>query len=129
MTPAVWPYPMEFFVPGDPAPQGSKTATWWGGMRESSIRLSPWRDLVAQMAMLSRHNHTYECRLRGSYTFFLNRDADLDKLVRGANDGLQHGLLVKNDSLIFEFGPSKKILKREWPPGSESGCRIKLEPL
>jgi len=38
---------IEFFVPGKPAPQGSKTRFPNGGMRESSAAVGPWRRSVA----------------------------------------------------------------------------------
>lgn len=41
---------MKFFVPGAPAPQGSKTRGKHGGLYESSKAVGPWRERVALVA-------------------------------------------------------------------------------
>lgn len=41
---------VRFTVYGVAAPQGSKVRTRFGGMRESSNRVQPWRDKISQQA-------------------------------------------------------------------------------
>ena len=38
---------IEILVRGLPGAQGSKVSTKWGGMKESSKRVGPWRAAVA----------------------------------------------------------------------------------
>ena len=42
----LWNDSVEFLFSGDPAPQGSKVATRWGGMKEVSNKIKPWRDAI-----------------------------------------------------------------------------------
>ena len=41
---------IEFFVPGKPQAQGSKTKGRWGNIREDNTELGPWRERVALAA-------------------------------------------------------------------------------
>lgn len=45
---------LSFFVPGIPAPQGSKVRTKWGGMREDNENTQPWREAVIWAAKAAR---------------------------------------------------------------------------
>jgi Holliday junction resolvase RusA-like endonuclease len=42
---------ISFTVPGVPAPQGSKTRTRWGGIREDNPATRPWREAVTWEAV------------------------------------------------------------------------------
>lgn len=116
-----------FFVPGRPAPQGSKTLTR-GGMRESSRLLKPWRQTVARVAWESMVEYTVNTDgadtpfpltgpLALDVTFVLpkgraNRkvrpcqDPDADKLARAVCDALQKPRTQKEEleraSLVYD---------------------------
>ena len=118
---------LSFFVPGIPAPKGSKVANRYGGMREANKRTMPWMNLIASHADEVRTNAGHAgCVFESgsvlvSMTFFFPRpkshfkksgelraDApiwhtnapDIDKLQRCVLDGLQLGMIFRNDSQV-----------------------------
>jgi crossover junction endodeoxyribonuclease RusA len=88
----------EFWVPGRPAPQGSKRHIGNGRMVEMSKTVGPWRDLIR-----GRAHQAFPVPLAGpvavTVDFVFTRPAsarrtmpcvrpDLDKLIRAVLDGL-----------------------------------------
>lgn len=111
-----------FFVPGIPAPQGSKRYLGDGRMVESSKRVKPWRadiraaamqtfqqpitgairlDLYFAMPRPKSHFGTgrYASRLRPSAPGHHTQKPDLDKLVRAVGDALT-GVAYHDDSQV-----------------------------
>jgi crossover junction endodeoxyribonuclease RusA len=129
-----------FFVPGVPAPQGSKNHVGNGRMVESSKGLAAWRMRVGLAANQARHGralHVGAClvvvefvmprpkALHGKReTPAAVKRPDLDKLVRGVLDALTGTLLV-DDSLVTELHASKRIAG----PAEQPGCEITVRAL
>lgn len=117
---------VRFRVPADgpwePAPQGSKTATRNGGVRESSKYLKPWRDKVIKEAarVLAEHcdGVPFTGPLHVDLTFRMHRGKsvrrayhtttpDGDKLKRGVLDGLTQGGLIEDDKFMVSWTGEK----------------------
>lgn len=113
----------EFFVDGNPAPQGSKRHVGHGRMIESSKRVEPWRKRIAAKIAaerLQRLDGPVSCRLTfymprpkchyrtGRYARLLKPLAptysrarpDVDKLARAVLDALTMSGVVGDDSQI-----------------------------
>lgn len=117
------------FVPGAPAPQGSKRHVGRGILVESSKAVGPWRERVA----LAAHSHARGL-LGGpvsvDLTFVLPRPKsapkrttppavkrpDLDKLARAILDALT-GVWFADDSAVVSLFASKRLAEIEEPPG------------
>ncbi|MET4780835.1 crossover junction endodeoxyribonuclease RusA [Glaciihabitans sp. UYNi722] len=137
----------QYFVPGDPAPKGSKrfvglTRTGRGILIESSKRVAPWTaavmvatesavDFPARFDAIDtavtvttrflivkpKHNHD-------DYPTSL-RVGDLDKLLRSTLDGIVQGGLLKDDKFVTTVETSKRWTQ----PGQQAGCHITIEVL
>jgi Holliday junction resolvase RusA-like endonuclease len=121
-------------VNGLPAPQGSKTPTGNGGMRESSRAVGPWREAVR-----TEVQRAGGAQLAGpvavSVQFFLARPAsrrdaypakrpDLDKLCRAILDGLKAGGAYRDDGQVVSLTAAKF-----WAhDGQPAGCMIAAGP-
>ncbi len=134
---------MRIEVAGLPAPQGSKTRTPQGGMRESSRAVGPWREAV-------RAETQRACGTLGhaplpapgepvavEMTFYLPRPRsaprrvrwpakrpDVDKLARAVLDGLVAGGAFADDGQVVWLGASKVFAGGGMPPG----CVIYVQP-
>jgi len=117
------------FVPGKPAPQGSKRHVGNGRLIESSREVGPWRERVA----LAAHGHT-----RGLLTppvsvrleFVLPRPKsapkrstpsatkrpDVDKLARAILDALT-GVWITDDSHVTDLYAHKRLAEPDETPG------------
>jgi crossover junction endodeoxyribonuclease RusA len=123
------------FVPGTPAPQGSKRHVGNGRMIESSAAVGPWRERVA----LAAHNALRASAQRPMVgpvtvilTFWMPRPKsaragaaatkrpDLDKLVRAVLDALT-GIAFVDDSQVIRIDASKSLTGVGW---SVAGCEI-----
>lgn len=122
----------ELFVPGVPAPQGSKRHVGRGVLIESSKAVGPWRERVA----LAAHAH---CRgflpapVEVELEFVMPRPKstpktntppavkrpDLDKLTRAILDGLT-GVWWEDDSHITAIVAFKRLAE----PGETTGVRV-----
>jgi crossover junction endodeoxyribonuclease RusA len=111
-----------FFVPGEPAPQGSKRGFVIGGravLVESSAKNRPWRAAVANAALEARAAAGLTEPLDGAlsvtlhFQFVRPKSApkrrtrpetrpDVSKLVRSVEDALT-GVLIRDDSLIVDL--------------------------
>lgn len=137
--------PVDFFVPGVPAPQGSKRAVTRGRevvLIEMSKRVKPWRQAVATVASLhpplpagsplhlvvtfrmprpKAHYGTGRnaAVLKASAPSLVARTPDLDKLLRSTCDGLTESGLIGDDSLIVAV----TALKR-YADGARTGAHI-----
>lgn len=104
-------------VPGIPQPQGSKTKTRWGGMRDAnSERLTPWRNAVtiAVVQTIGHHWQPLDCPLSVRAVFTVPKPAsapkrtrawackkpDVDKLIRAGFDGITDGGLWIDDARV-----------------------------
>jgi crossover junction endodeoxyribonuclease RusA len=128
---------LDFFVPGDPAPQGSKRYLGDGRMVESSKRVASWRaDIraVAESVMKPRHEALWAVPVAVELDFYLSRPKshfgtgrnaqkikesapnwpgrpDVDKLARAVLDALT-GLVIADDSTVVELRASKSYGRR-----------------
>ena len=139
--------PITLRVYGVAGPQGSKTISRWGGVRESSAKVGPWRTEVAFTA-----RETYKgdpitepvalditfffMRPKGHYGTGRNADklkpsapehctscthGDLDKLCRSTFDGLavrSGGSVIKDDSQVVRLRCDKRYADDDHPPGA-----------
>lgn len=138
-----------FFVPGTPAPQGSKRYVGHRANRygpdptkrlpvlvESSAKVAPWRSVVAQVAAL-------KCRgiddgpVSVEVDFVLHRPKslprrirhmikkpDLDKLVRSTLDALS-GVAYPDDNRVVRIVATKRY---HLDPLEQTGATIRVEP-
>jgi Holliday junction resolvase RusA-like endonuclease len=75
-------------VPGTPQPQGSKTKTRWGGMRDAnSERLIPWRNAVtvAVVQAIGHHWQPLDGPLSVKATFTMPKPASAPKRTRAGH--------------------------------------------
>lgn len=124
---------VRFYVPGEPAPQGSKKHVGNGVMIESNKRTRPWRALVADCASTHKAEHPDlglpMCGpITASIKFTFARPAsvkrvhhitkpDVDKLARAILDSLK-GVLIVDDSMINALAVTKEY--------GEPGVQIQL---
>ena len=125
---------LRFF--GEPAPQGSKVQTRWGGLREVSKKIDPWRAsiqyatseqytgkpitepvaMTVEFILPRAKNHYSTAKgkthlLLPSAPLHHTKTPDVDKLLRGLNDGLTvrcGGNVLMDDSLIVDITCSKR---------------------
>ena len=120
-----------FTVHGVPAPQGSKTRTPQGGMRESSRKVEPWRNAVAAAGAAAMHERELLVgavaldvvfvfprprshfgtgrnagQLKPSAPIYCSTQPDLDKLVRAVGDAMS-GIVFRDDALVVELRARK----------------------
>ncbi|MCV7205291.1 RusA family crossover junction endodeoxyribonuclease [Mycolicibacterium peregrinum] len=126
---------VEFFVPGKPAPQGSKRHVGRGILVESSKEVGPWRERIA----LAAHNAMLEtglshpidkCALVVDLAFVMPRPAaapkrstppaikrpDTDKLARAVLDALTHTVFT-DDSAVIDLRARKRLAELDETPG------------
>lgn len=135
--------PIELFIHGRPAPQGSKSMLWsgkqWGKgdpyMAESNSQEHKlWRTAVAQAAQEARkrRGETLDGPLFVEMVFFMGERPDSDrrrafpttapdksKLLRATEDSLEAAGLIKNDARIVA-GFQRKLY------GTPMGARVRI---
>lgn len=129
------------FVPGTPAPQGSKSFKGFRGGRgvliESSKAVGPWRERVAFAAHTHDNTGPWDCAVTLDLAFVMPRPKstpkrstppairrpDLDKLIRAICDALTD-VWITDDSRIVDLHASKRIAEL----GETPGAHITLEP-
>ena len=128
---------LEFRINGLPGAQGSKIATRWGSMRESSAKVGPWRQAVMWTTENEYQLPPIIDPVYVEITFFFARPkshygtgrncaklkdsapkhctsslhGDIDKLCRSTLDGLSHrsgGCVLKDDSQVVMLQCSKR---------------------
>ena len=136
---------------GDPAPQGSKTVSRWGGLREVSTKIQPWRASVqyacaAQFKgepiaeaveldvtfILPRAKNHYgtgrnATKLKGSAPRHHIKTPDLDKLLRGVLDPMTvkcGGNVLIDDSCVVALNGRKRYAAAGEPSGALVTIRI-----
>jgi Holliday junction resolvase RusA-like endonuclease len=126
-----------FFIAGEPAPQGSKTGRVVNGrvvMWESSSKVKPWRAAVTTITKTHMQFGDLEIftePIELCLSFYLPRPKsvkrefpsvkpDLDKLIRSTCDGLKTGGLYTDDALIIALTATKQYA----PVGMEAGCQV-----
>lgn len=125
-----------FFVPGKPAPQGSKRHVGRGILVESSKALGPWRERVALMARqtvgagpqmftagdpLAVHVEFIMPRPSGtpkSRTPAAVKRPDVDKLARAVLDAITD-VLIHDDSAVVHLQATKRLAGIDEPPGAD----------
>lgn len=109
---------VSFFVYGTPQAQGSKRGFVVNGravIADASPKLKPWRAAVAAQADIGR---TFDGPLEVELTFHLPKPQkprwvwpavkpDIDKLARGALDGLTEGGLIADDARVVSLHVTK----------------------
>jgi Holliday junction resolvase RusA-like endonuclease len=134
---------------GEPAPQGSKQITRWGGLREVSSKIHPWRASVQYASAEQYKGNPIEGPVELNVSFVLPRSKshygtgrnatklkdsaprhhiktpDLDKLLRGLLDPLTvkcGGNVLIDDSQIVEL----KAVKRYADHGEATGAMVSI---
>lgn len=126
---------LEVFIPGKPAPQGSKNSYGRGRMVESSKAVGPWRERVAYMALQARTGVPIgrETPVLLTVAFVMPRPVsapkrstppairqpDLDKCVRAIGDALT-GVTWVDDAQVTQIVASKRIAELD----EVAGCHI-----
>jgi crossover junction endodeoxyribonuclease RusA len=125
---------VEFFVPGKPAPQGSKRHVGRGILVESSRAVGPWRERIALAAAAALGGQPMFARgdaLCVSITFVMPRPSgtpkrktppaikrpDLDKLARACLDAVTN-VLIHDDSAVVELQAVKRLAEVDESPGA-----------
>jgi crossover junction endodeoxyribonuclease RusA len=124
-----------FFIPGTPAPQGSKRHVGNGVLIESSKHVGPWRERIAWFAaqnMHSRFTGAVNVRLEfvmprpkslpQNRTPAAIKRPDVDKLARACLDSLS-GIAYQDDSQVVGLHANKRIAL----PGEQPGCQITIQ--
>ncbi|WP_420100159.1 RusA family crossover junction endodeoxyribonuclease [Corynebacterium sp.] len=122
-----------FFVPGTPAPQGSKKYVGHRAGRpvllESSAKVRPWRAVVAQVAALNCRG-IIDGPVHVTTEFVMPRPKslpkrvlhmvkkpDLDKLIRSTLDALS-GIAYVDDNRVTTIHASKRYATTGEPTGA-----------
>ena len=112
---------ISFFICGEPAPQGSKTAFVRGRravLVETSKKLPAWRKQIEDTARREYEGEPIDQPVRVAVDFFMPKPQkprfdmpatapDLDKLCRAIGDGLEKGGVLRNDSRIVHWEARK----------------------
>lgn len=132
------------FVPGNPAPQGSKSAkgrtkTGRVVLVESSTRVKPWRETIRLHAIAKHGVHPIDSGPIGARIEFVMprpkatpksrtppavKRPDVDKLLRAVFDALT-GVYWRDDSQVVSCTTSKRIAE----PGEKPGVAIQVVEL
>jgi crossover junction endodeoxyribonuclease RusA len=122
---------VEFFVPGKPAPQGSKRHVGRGIMVESSREVGPWRERVALAAHQAMHRlPVITGAVTLALTFVLLRPKstpkrrtpaatkrpDVDKLARAVLDAITDVVIV-DDAQVINLRATKRLAELGESPG------------
>lgn len=133
---------LNLFVPGKPAPQGSKRHVGGGRMIESSKATAPWRTTVAWHAAQAYTAAPLNGPVVVSLGFVMPRPAatpkrstppavkrpDLDKLTRAIFDALS-GVVWRDDSQVVQLAATKRIAELDEQPGAHVAVRALSEAL
>lgn len=112
---------ISFYIRGEPAPQGSKTAFVRGRravLVETSKKLPTWRKQIEDTAQNEYKGEPIDQPVKVTVDFFMPKPQkprfewpatapDLDKLQRAIGDGLEKGGVLRNDSRIVHWEARK----------------------
>jgi crossover junction endodeoxyribonuclease RusA len=138
--------PIELYVHGHPAPQGSKRHVGRGIMVEASKRVQPWREAVVGEAIRAGWNGTgLDEPLTVDLAFYFTRPqshygksgvkqsaphvparrsvGDIDKLVRSTLDALVQASVMSDDCLVVLLTARKRYATLVRP----AGARIRID--
>lgn len=121
---------VEVFVPGRPAPQGSKRHVGNGVLLESSKAVAPWRTLVAWTLAQTHRAAPLDGPVAVVLEFVMPRPAaapkrttppaikkpDVDKLARAVLDA-GTGVIWRDDSQVVHLDARKRLAERDEQPG------------
>lgn len=121
---------LDLFIPGRPAPQGSKRHVGGGRLIESSKHVAPWRTTVAWAAAQAYDAAPIDGPVLLRMDFVMPRPTstpkrrtpaaikypDLDKLIRAAGDALS-GIVWRNDSMVVDMRATKRLAELDEKPG------------
>lgn len=124
---------IEVFVPGRPAPQGSKRHVGRGILIESSKAVGPWRervDILSRKLMKDAGFGVFTGPVEVRAEFVMPRPKsapktrtpaatkrpDLDKLLRAALDAIS-GPVIADDSQVISIDATKRLAGLEEPSG------------
>lgn len=123
---------LDLFVPGIPAPQGSKRHVGNGVMLESSKTVGDWRSVVAWSAASARQHPPLDGAIVFVVEFVMPRPKslpkrkptpphtkrpDVDKLLRAVGDALS-GVVWCDDSQLVEAHGTKRYAELDETPGA-----------
>lgn len=137
---------MKIRVNGFPAPQGSKVMGRYGGMREASKKVGPWRNAVRTEAQAACPQPVdgpvevtvtfYLPRPKGHYGTGRNAGVlkasaprfpasapDTDKLCRSTLDGLTEGGAYRDDAQVVDLFARKRYADDN-VPGADISIRL-----
>lgn len=119
------PAALSVFVPGHPAPQGSKRHVGNGVMIESSKNVKPWRSDIRSALIdgAGQPRWHFESAVHVVMIFIMPRPKstpkrttpaatkkpDLDKLVRAVFDAITSSGMWQDDSQVISFQAGKRI--------------------
>lgn len=123
---------MDVFIPGEPAPQGSKRHVGGGRMIEQSAKVGPWREAVAWGTHRVSKGQLVDGPVMVQIVFYLRppksvrnpgetphvKRPDVDKLIRSTLDGIT-GSVIDDDSQVWHVDASKRYTCK-----SATGARI-----
>ena len=136
---------------GEPAPQGSKQITRWGGLKEVSAKIQPWRASVQYACSEQYKGEPIDHSVALDVTFVLLRPKthygtgrnatklkdsaprhhtktpDLDKLLRGVLDPMTvkcGGNVLSDDSVVVELNGRKRYAEAGESVGALVSIRI-----
>ena len=124
---------LSFFVPGVPAPQGSKSVSRSGHMYEVNKRLKPWRETIVHHAAHAYDGEPVDGPVKVTAVFYFPRPRttrfkrypagkpDTDKLCRAVLDSLTIARVIRDDARVVELSARK-----EWAD-TKNGAQITVE--
>lgn len=151
----MWDHAFSVFVPGLPAPQGSKTGfvnpkliRFLGPFKvdpkslrvvmvEHSKRVKPWREAIVATCREQRVERGIDTPVFVHVEFRFvkpktvkriyptGNEGDIDKLLRSTYDGLVMAGVLTDDSLIVDGGQRMRYAE----PWEEPGANIRIEVL
>jgi crossover junction endodeoxyribonuclease RusA len=129
------------FIPGEPAPQGSKRHVGGGVLVDSCKRLPEWRSDVRNGCLTEdgQPKAWIDGPIFLSLEFALKRPKslsktkkvhhtkrpDMSKLVRAVEDAITSAGIWVDDSYVC----TSYVTKRYAEPGEQTGCHIKVMPI
>ena len=122
----------DFFVTGEPIPQGSMSYFNGHVVDQKHTRLKMWRNVIRFHCASNKVKPLLDQAVQLDLIFYLHKGKtvkralpyvkpDLDKLVRGVMDALS-GFAFKDDAQVTSFGTVSKIY------GKRTGVRIRIRP-